>query len=265
MQKPEPEPLKPLLQAQGSGNSQAPQPEPFLLPPAAARLQGSEEVLPQPQPEVLPQTGAAVQSQPEVRAEEKTGDVETSVKAPAAAGKKRSLLDCVEDLKQARKQLKSDKEGVVSARTSIQTTDAVAAPTCRCRQKTVPAAAKPKPGPGPRQKKSKQAGPAEGDRAKETAAARGKAGPREQPEDPDALPVDRIHVVYAATKSYLVAATGGKKRPLVCVEEKMHKDHARWIGQLHKQGLKNEQANFGDLKQSLLRGREKFLQKARKA
>ena len=265
VQKPEPEPLKPLLQAQGSGNSQAPQPEPFLLPPAAARLQGSEEVLPQPQPEVLPQTGAAVQSQPEVRAEEKTGDVETSVKAPAAAGKKRSLLDCVEDLKQARKQLKSDKEGVVSARTSIQTTDAVAAPTCRCRQKTVPAAAKPKPGPGPRQKKSKQAGPAEGDRAKETAAARGKAGPREQPEDPDALPVDRIHVVYAATKSYLVAATGGKKRLLVCVEEKMHKDHARWIGQLHKQGLKNEQANFGDLKQSLLRGREKFLQKARKA
>lgn len=256
VQKPEPEPLKPLLQAQGSGNSQAPQPEPFLLPPAAARLQGSEEVLPQPQPEVLPQTGAAVQSQPEV---------ETSVKAPAAAGKKRSLLDCVEDLKQARKQLKSDKEGVVSARTSIQTTDAVAAPTCRCRQKTVPAAAKPKPGPGPRQKKSKQAGPAEGDRAKETAAARGKAGPREQPEDPDALPVDRIHVVYAATKSYLVAATGGKKRLLVCVEEKMHKDHARWIGQLHKQGLKNEQANFGDLKQSLLRGREKFLQKARKA
>ena len=265
VQKPEPEPLKPLLQAQGSGNSQAPQPEPFLLPPAAARLQGSEEVLPQPQPEVLPQTGAAVQSQPEVRAEEKTGDVETSVKAPAAAGKKRSLLDCVEDLKQARKQLKSDKEGVVSARTSIQTTDAVAAPTCRCRQKTVPAAAKPKPGPGPRQKTSKQAGPAEGDRAKETAAARGKAGPREQPEDPDALPVDRIHVVYAATKSYLVAATGGKKRLLVCVEEKMHKDHARWIGQLHKQGLKNEQANFGDLKQSLLRGREKFLQKARKA
>ena len=265
VQKPEPEPLKPLLQAQGSGNSQAPQPEPFLLPPAAARLQGSEEVLPQPQPEVLPQTGAAVQSQPEVRAEEKTGDVETSVKAPAAAGKKRSLLDCVEDLKQARKQLKSDKEGVVSARTSIQTTDAVAAPTCRCRQKTVPAAAKPKPGPGPRQKKSKQAGPAEGDRAKETAAARGKAGPREQPEDPNALPVDRIHVVYAATKSYLVAATGGKKRLLVCVEEKMHKDHARWIGQLHKQGLKNEQANFGDLKQSLLRGREKFLQKARKA
>ena len=264
VQKPEPEPLKPLLQAQGSGNSQAPQPEPFLLPPAAARLQGSEEVLPQPQPEVLPQSGAAVQSQPEVRAEEKTGDVETSVKAPAAAGKKRSLLDCVEDLKQARKQLKSDKEGVVSARTSIQTTDAVAAPTCRCRQKTVPAAAKPKPGPGPRQK-SKQAGPAEGDRAKETAAARGKAGPREQPEDPDALPVDRIQVVYAATKSYLVAATGGKKRLLVCVEEKMHKDHARWIGQLHKQGLKNEQANFGDLKQSLLRGREKFLQKARKA
>ena len=106
-------------------------------------------------------------------------------------------------MKQARKQLKSDKEGVVSARTSIQTTDAVAAPTCRCRQKT------------------KQAGPAEGDRAKETAAARGKAGPREQPEDPDALPVDRIHVVYAATKSYLVAATGGKKRLLVCVEEKM--------------------------------------------
>ena len=263
LQKPEPEPVKPLLQAQGSGNSQAPLPEPFLLPPAAALLQGEEEV--QPQPEVLPQTAAAVQSQAEVRAQAKTGDVETSAKPQAAAGKKRSLLDCVEDLKQARKQLKSDKEAVASAKTRIQTTDEVAAPTRRCREKTVPAAAKPKPGPGTGQKKSKQAGLAEGDRAKETAAARGKAGPREQPEDPDALPVDRIHVVYAATKSYLVAATGGKKRLLVCVEEKMHKDHARWIGQLHKQGLKNEQANFGALKQSLLQGREKFLQRARKA
>ncbi|CAE7461418.1 unnamed protein product, partial [Symbiodinium sp. CCMP2456] len=120
--------------------------EPLLLPSAPAAAESQEEVQPEAQPVVQPPAAAAVQRQLQVRPEADSADVDASEKPQAnSIAKKRSLLECVEDMKKARKQLKCGKEAAASATKPTESTDLNVAPTRRCREKTGPAAAKPKP------------------------------------------------------------------------------------------------------------------------
>lgn len=214
----------------------------------------------------------ATAAAPEVAPESSAAAPELAAKQAPTPAAKRSLLECVEDLKMARKQLKSKDSGAKPAEVAEEST----APVLRCRQKTRPATCKPKAAPAAQQtkKKNKQDGSAvkqpqtdtsskEAGRKKRAAEVSQPAGSK--PAAAEVLPVERILAVYAATKSYLVSVSGGKKRLLVCVEAKMNEKHKEWIGQLHEQGNKKVGGEHAQVKQSLLDGRARLLAKACKA
>ena len=189
---------------------------------------------------------------------------------PATLLKKRSLLDCVEELKKARKQLKTGESTAKVANVAKEET----APLTRCRQKTAPSTPKPKKEPAAGKAKAAAAAPKtlktskeqddKGKAAKEKAALAPSKQADAKTAAADSFPVERIYVVYAKTKSYLVALSGGKKRLLVCVEEKMSSKHADWIGRLHEQGNKKLGEKHEEVKSFLLDGRARLLARARK-
>ena len=122
---------------------------------------------------------------------------------------KRSLAQCVEDLKQARKEVKQGKQpDAASTEPSLAPKkEGLADKPRRHGQKTAP---EPRPVASPARVSSKK-----GPSGKQKAVPPVEAAAFDTKEGGDMASVDGLYVVYATAKSYLLALTGGRKRLLM--------------------------------------------------